>query len=60
MIATLLSFKAGFAVTPLIVVSVVVAYISTEVLSAYAEGRLRRGEEGKQSEMPATGASVAT
>jgi chloride channel protein, CIC family len=60
MIASLLSFKAGFAVTPLIVVAVVVAYISTEVLTAYAEARLAAGEGAGEPELPATGASVTT
>jgi hypothetical protein len=55
MIATLLSFKAGLAVTPLIVVAVVVAYISTEALTPYVARRASR-----ELEVPAIGASVTT
>src|SRR5262249_13634454 len=40
MVPTLLSAQAGFAVTPLIVVAVVVAYLTTETLAAYVEARV--------------------
>jgi hypothetical protein len=40
MIASLLSAKAGLAVTPLVVVSVVVAYLATEALTAYVDSRV--------------------
>src|SRR3954470_3745071 len=54
-IATLLSFKAGLGVTPLIVVAVVVAYVSTEVLASYAARRASRDVE-----VPAVGLSLPT
>ena len=40
MIATLLSAKAGLAVTPLIVVAVAVAYLTSETLTAYVDARV--------------------
>ena len=40
MIASLLSAKAGLAVTPLIVVAVVVAYLTSEALTAYVDTRV--------------------
>jgi H+/Cl- antiporter ClcA len=40
MIATLLSVKAGLEVTPLVVISVVVAYLTSEGLSAYVDARV--------------------
>ena len=40
MIATLLSAKAGLAVTPLIVVAVVVAYLTSEALTAFVDARV--------------------
>ena len=40
MIATLLSAKAGLAVTPLIVVAVGVAYLTSETLTAYVDARV--------------------
>ena len=40
MIATLLSAKAGLAVAPLIVVAVVVAYITSETLTAFFSARV--------------------
>ena len=40
MIASLLCAKGGLALTPLVVVSVVVAYIVTEALTAYVDSRV--------------------
>jgi hypothetical protein len=40
MIATLLSAKAGLEVAPLVVIAVVVAYVASEVLSAYVDARI--------------------
>jgi H+/Cl- antiporter ClcA len=40
MIASLLCAKGGLALTPLVVVSVVVAYITTEALTAYVDSRV--------------------
>ena len=40
MIASLLSAKAGLAVTPLIVVAVVVAYLTSEALTAFVDSRV--------------------
>ena len=40
MIASLLSIKAGLAVAPLIVVAVVVAYLTSEALTAYVDARV--------------------
>jgi len=39
MIATLLCAKAGLAVAPLIIVAVVIAYLTTEALTAFADSR---------------------
>ncbi len=45
MIASLLTVKAGLALTPLIIVAVVVAYLASEALTAYVDSRVgpRRG-----------------
>ena len=43
MIATLLCAHAGLAVTPLIIVAVVVAYIASEALTAYVDSRVAPG-----------------
>ena len=40
MIASMLSAKAGLAVTPLIVVAVVVAYLTSEALTAFVDARV--------------------
>jgi chloride channel protein, CIC family len=40
MIASLVCAKAGLAVTPLVVVAVVVAYLATEALTAYVDSRV--------------------
>jgi chloride channel protein, CIC family len=40
MIASLLCAKGGLALTPLVVISVVVAYIVTEALTAYVDSRV--------------------
>jgi hypothetical protein len=40
MIATLLCAKAGLAVAPLIVVAVVVAYLTSEALTAFVDERV--------------------
>jgi len=40
MIASLLSVNAGLAVTPLIVIAVVVAYLTSEALTAYVDARI--------------------
>jgi chloride channel protein, CIC family len=45
MIATLLSAKAGLQVAPLIVIAVVVAYLTSEALSAYVDARIGRTSE---------------
>jgi H+/Cl- antiporter ClcA len=45
MIASLLSAKAGLAVTPLVVVAVAVAYITSEVLTAYLAARVAPAAE---------------
>jgi hypothetical protein len=42
MIATLLSARAGLEVAPLIVIAVVVAYLASELLSAYVDARIGR------------------
>jgi hypothetical protein len=47
MIATLLSAKAGLAVAPLIVVAVTVAYLTSESLTAYVDGRIGAGHPGR-------------
>lgn len=40
MIALLLSIKAGLAVAPLVIVAVVVAYLASELLTAYVDARV--------------------
>jgi hypothetical protein len=52
-IATLLSIKAGAAVAPLIVVAVVVAYLTSEMLTAYVDSRVGRAapDESAAGEM---------
>jgi hypothetical protein len=40
-LAILLSSKAGAAVAPLVIVAVVVAYLASEALTAYADARVR-------------------
>ena len=40
MIASLLSVKAGLAVAPLVVIGVVVAYLTSEALTAYVDNRI--------------------
>jgi hypothetical protein len=45
MIASLLSAKAGLAVTPLVVVGVAVAYVTSEVLTAYLAARVAPAAE---------------
>jgi hypothetical protein len=42
MIATLLSARAGLEVSPLSVIAVVVAYLASELLSAYVDARIGR------------------
>jgi H+/Cl- antiporter ClcA len=49
MIASLLSIKAGLAVAPLVVVAVVVAYLTSETLTAYVDSRV-----GARNAAPAT------
>jgi H+/Cl- antiporter ClcA len=45
MIATLLSAKAGLGVAPLVVIAVVVAYLTSEALSAYIDARIGRAPD---------------
>ena len=40
MIASLLSIKAGLAIAPLVVVAVVVAYLTSEALTAVVNARV--------------------
>ena len=40
MIASLLCAKAGLTVTPLVVAAVVVAYLTSEALTAYVDARI--------------------
>ena len=40
MIASLLTVKAGLAVTPLVIVAVVVSYLVSEALTAYVDERV--------------------
>jgi hypothetical protein len=54
MIASLLCAKGGLALTPLVVVSVVVAYIATEALTAYVGSRVApQAAETVATESPA-------
>ena len=45
MIASLLSVKAGLAVAPLVVIGVVVAYLTSEALTAYVDARIGSGSD---------------
>ena len=56
MIATLLSARAGLEVAPLIVIAVVVAYLASELLSAYVDARIGR----TSSPAPTAGAPEPT
>ena len=58
MIATLLSAKAGLAVTPLIVVAVVVAYLTSETLTAYVDARV--GAAPAAASEPTAGPTAGT
>jgi H+/Cl- antiporter ClcA len=49
-IALLLTIEAGIAVGPLVIVSVVVAYLATLTLSAYAEERARARDDARAAE----------
>jgi H+/Cl- antiporter ClcA len=49
-IALLLTIEAGIAVGPLVIVSVVVAYLATLTLSAYAEERARARDDAHAAE----------
>ena len=53
MIASLLSAKAGLAVTPLVVVAVVVAYLAAEALTAYVDSRVEPAADTVLTESPA-------
>ena len=59
LIATLLSHSAGFAVTPLIIVAVVVAYLTSQALAARAEARLPAATT-EHVEEPAPASPAAT
>ena len=54
MIATLLSVKAGLAVAPLVVVGVVVAYLTSEALTAYVDARINPDRADTSTEIPAS------
>ena len=53
MIASLLSIKAGLAVAPLIVVAVVVAYLTSEALTAYVDARVGAAPRARKAESAA-------
>ena len=59
MIALLLSVKAGLAVAPLIVVAVVVAYLTSEALTAYVDARVGAAPSRPQTENAAPVSPVA-
>ena len=40
LIATLLSAKAGLEVAPLVIIAVVIAYLTSEALTAYVDARI--------------------
>ena len=52
-IASLLSIHAGLAVTPLIILAVVAAYITSEGLTAYVDARVAPGKT--QDRLPPPG-----
>ncbi|PWU24379.1 MAG: Cl- channel voltage-gated family protein [Candidatus Rokuibacteriota bacterium] len=58
MIASLLCVKAGLAVTPLIVVAVVVAYLASEAMTAYVDSRV--GARPGEPDSAATSAAAAS
>ena len=53
MIASLLSVKAGLAVAPLVIIAVVVAYLTSEALTAYVDARV--GSEPEPAGAPCRG-----
>ena len=59
MIASLLSIKAGLAVAPLIVVAVVVAYLTSEALTAFVDARVGAAPSRPQTESTAAASPVA-
>ena len=59
MIASLLSIKAGLAVAPLIVVAVVVAYLTSETLTAYVDARVGAAPARTETATSATTVSPA-
>ena len=54
MIATLLSAKAGLAVTPLIVVAVVTAYLVSIALTAFVDQRVGAAPAQQEEAVPST------
>ena len=59
MIASLLSVNAGLAVAPLIVVAVVVAYLTSEALTAFVDARIGAAPSRPQTENAAPVSPVA-
>jgi H+/Cl- antiporter ClcA len=59
-LATLLTQKAGLGSGPLIIVGVVVAYVTTQLLDGLQASKTATGGEGKAAEEPAAGAAAAT
>jgi H+/Cl- antiporter ClcA len=59
MIATLLSAKAGLAVAPLVIVAVVVAYLTSEALTAYVDRRIGADRTDRERDTGALEAPVA-
>jgi H+/Cl- antiporter ClcA len=59
MIATLLSVKAGLAVAPLVIVAVVVAYLTSETLTAYVDRRIGADRTDRERDTGALEAPVA-
>ena len=49
MIALLLCLSAGGAVAPLVIVAVVVAYLTSEALTAYVDARVGAGTEAPET-----------
>ena len=52
MIASLLCAHAGLAVTPLVVVAVVLAYLTSEALTAYVDARIEPGRKSPRPSHP--------
>ena len=59
LIASLLCARAGFAITPLVVVAVAVAYLTSETLTAFVDARVGAAPAAHESAAPAPAVQAA-